>query len=210
MIFKGNNREWRKAHLISQLSLAAGYDFFIETGTFMGDTLMAVSPNFKQNWSVEAQNNFFELTSFRFSSGVRKNVKILEGESPEILPTIFSELDQRPEENKKSIIFLDAHFSGAIDGETASKHITHNSEKYGKCPLLQELDAISKHSIKDHLILIDDMRNLNPKIDDEGEWPTSLEIFISLKNINPDYKLIYVVELDMLIATTGQMNFKRI
>lgn len=209
MIYKGNSREWRKSHLIAQLALAADCDFFIETGTFLGDTLMAVSPCFKQNWSVEAQSDFFEAVSFRFSSGVRENVELLKGESPDVLQTVFSKLDQRPEKNKKSIIFLDAHFSGTIDGELSSKHVTHNSKKYGKCPLVNELDTISKHSTKDHLILIDDMRNLNPKTDAKDEWPTSLEIFTALKNINPDYQLVYAIELDMLIATTGRMNFKR-
>jgi len=207
IVYEGHHREWRKAHLISLIGQAIGCDFFIETGTFMGDTLMAVSPGFKQNWSVEAQNNFFKTASFRFSSGIRKNVEILEGESPDILPDIFSKLDQRPEKNKKSIIFLDAHFSGTIDGETALIHKTHNSEKYGKCPLLQELDVISKHSVKDHTILIDDVRNLS--LEGDVDWPTSQEIFTSLKGINPDYQFIHVVELDILIATTGQINFNK-
>ena len=212
MIYEGHHREWRKAHLISLIRQSVGCDFFIETGTFMGDTLMAVSPGFKQNWSVEAQNNFFETTSFRFSRLPFENVEILEGESPDVLPVIFSKLDQRPEKNKKSIIFLDAHFSGVIEGQgPGPKHKTHNSEKYGKCPLLQELDAISKHNIRDHIILIDDMRNLNLEDDIESDldWPTSTEIFISLKEINPDYQFIYVIELDILIATTEQMNFNK-
>ncbi len=198
VIYKGSNCAWRKCHIISQAVEAEKCHFFIETGTFLGDTLMAVSPNFKYNWSMEAQNHFFQLSSLRFAHPTRKNVTLLEGDSPDVLPNVFSELDVRPEDNKRSIIFFDAHFSGHIAGESDADHLSYKSKKYGECPLLQEIEAISNHSVDDHVIVIDDMRVLGSR-----GWPTSTELFEAILNINSNYKFIYFIEIDVIIATTN-------
>ena len=191
---KGVNSVYGKIFLISGLVEMSKINFFVETGTFLAETLMAVSPNFTYNWSVEAQKDCFKNCQVRTQEPIRKNIKLFLGESPEILPIILSELDDRPEVDKRCIFFLDAHFSGDVDTNSNNTK-THSSEKYGKCPLIQEIEEIGKHEEKNHLILIDDVRMMGTK-----GWPTIEETLESIKSINKKYSFRYCTDLDILIA----------
>jgi len=191
---KGVNSVYGKTFLISGLIETSKIKFFVETGTFLAETLMAVSPNFTYNWSVEAQENCFRNCQVRTQDPIRKNIKLFLGESPETLPIILSELNERPETDKRCIFFLDAHFSGAVDAN-ASDIKTHFSEQHGNCPLIQEIEEIGKHEEKNHLILIDDIRMMGT----EG-WPTIEETLESIKSINENYSFRYCTDLDILIA----------
>ncbi len=191
---KGTLSVYGKTFLISAIAEMTKFKFFVETGTFLGETLMSVSPSFTYNWSVEAQKDCFNTCIMRTQSPVRKNVKLFLGESPEILSVILSELDEREEVDKRCVFFLDAHFSGKID-PNASDLKTHLSEQHGNCPLIQEIEEIGKHKEKNHLILIDDVRMMGT----EG-WPTIEETLESIKSINQDYSFKYCVDLDILIA----------
>ncbi len=191
---KGLNSVYGKAFLISGLVEMSKIKFFIETGTFLAETLMAVSPNFTYNWSVEAQEDCFKNCQVRTQNPIRKNIKLFLGESPETLPIILSELNERPEADKRCMFFLDAHFSGTVDA-SASDLKTHLSEQHGNCPLTQEIKEIGKHEEKNHLILIDDVRMMGT----EG-WPTIEETLESIKDINQDYSFKYCTDLDILIA----------
>jgi hypothetical protein len=133
---------------------------------------------------------------------VRRNVKIFMGESPDMLPQIFKDLDShrssiftKRSKDNRSIIYLDAHYSGESNfgfGEEDSY-----SGKYGKCPLMQELDEISKHHIRDHTIMIDDIRCMGT----EG-WPTTNEVLEKLMSINENYDFFMERHSDTLIAVT--------
>ncbi len=183
-----------KIFLISSLAEMSKINFFVETGTFLAETLLTVSPNFTYNWSVEAQEDCFKHCQTRTRKPVRKNIKLFLGESPEILPTILSELDERPEADKRCMFFLDAHFSGEVDTSSINAK-TYSSEKYGHCPLIQEIEKIGKHEEKNHLILIDDVRMMGTK-----GWPTIEETLESVRSINKYYSFRYCIELDILIA----------
>lgn len=191
----GTHCVYGKAFLISSLPEISNIGFFVETGTYLAETLMSVSPNFLYNWSIEAQESCFQHSLIRTQHPVRKNVKLFHGESPEILPEILSEIDKRPESDKRCVFFLDAHFSGRINDAAESQANTHTSEIYGHCPLIQEIEEIGKHKEKNHMILIDDIRMMGTP-----GWPTIEKTLESLKSINQKYSFRYCTDLDILIA----------
>jgi hypothetical protein len=57
-----------------------------------------------------------------------------------------------------------------------------------RAPILEELDLIARHPRKDHVIMIDDMRQFNGR-DFEA---TREEIEAAVMDINPAYKITYI------------------
>lgn len=149
--------------------------YFIETGTYMGDGVQAaIDANFNKIISIELSEKYYIYSKNRFKDN--KNIEIYKGDSINILPTILKEITEN------CTFWLDGHFSG---GDTACG--------INAVPLKEELDIISKHVIKTHTIMIDDIRLLRTK---EKEWCnlnynlTDIENLIY--NINEKYKIIYI------------------
>ena len=95
----------------------------IETGTYLGDMIIAQLDNFNQIFSIELDFVLWRNAVKRLK--YYKKVKILQGDSSLILKDIMSEVKE------KAIFWLDGHYSG---GNTA------RSEK--DCPIIEELDSI--------------------------------------------------------------------
>jgi hypothetical protein len=80
-----------------------------------------------------------------------------------------------------------------VPGDSLDAH----SDK--ETPILRELEAISKHPIKTHTILIDDM-----SVYRSGHWAVSVDdIDVAVKAINRGYRYTYedgVEENDILVA----------
>jgi hypothetical protein len=154
---------------------------FIETGTWIGDTIQkALDIGFKEIKSIELSVDLFNKARQRFKNNI--NVSLYNGDSAEQMQNIIYDISD------KIVFWLDAHYSG---GETAlGKQI---------CPLYAELDVISKHKRNDHIILIDDIRDVH-----NGYMRVTLnELIQKLKLINPDYKIYYVdghTKNDILVA----------
>tara|TARA_B110000046_G_scaffold165860_1_gene182418 strand:- start:36 stop:368 length:333 start_codon:yes stop_codon:yes gene_type:complete len=101
-----------------------------------------------------------------------------------------------PELNEKTMFFLDAH----VDNSNI-----HNYKK--RCPLFEELSAISNLERKDHIILIDDLRIINVNFPwgetSYGNINFLEEIKTKILSINKDYKFSTLnghIENDVLIA----------
>lgn len=164
-------------------------NYLVESGTFMGNGIEdALNCGFKYVISYEVyyplyltcQNKFKNLT----------NVRIYNKSSTYLWDEI-KEIDE-------SITFwLDGHYSGSGTG--------HDGKTY--CPLMQELDAIARHPIKTHTILIDD-RRLLIKSDDPFLFNTTEDdVVAKLKTINPDYTIIYEdghIKDDVIVAVIKQ------
>jgi hypothetical protein len=158
-------------------------DLFIETGSYLGDGIQqALEAGYEKIISIELSDRYFKESTERFIS--EPKVTVVQGDSYKVLPVILNEV------NTKATFWLDGHHSC---GDTALGDYW--------APLMQELDAIKNHKIKDHTIMIDDMRcweNPNPVhgffVDD---------IHVKLKEINPDYQIDFLdgsVENDILVA----------
>ena len=99
-------------------------DYFIETGTYQGETVdIAVNNSFKNVYSMELSDVFYENCVKRFI--YNKNVKIFKGNSRYDLYKIISNI------NVPITFWLDSHWSGVPDV---------GCDKELLCPLLHELE----------------------------------------------------------------------
>jgi len=132
---------------------------FIETGTREGNTLAWARELGATCLSCESNPGIYENAARRFQGD--DGVMVYNLESPAFLERILDDLKDR------AVFWLDAH--GA-----------------GRSPLLDELSIIAKHQIKNHTILIDDVRLLR-----NGRWGVSLsEVVQALMVVNRSYFML--------------------
>lgn len=115
---------------------------FVETGTYLGDTLGYVANKGVQCTSIELSRELYESASKRFQS--HNNVRLLQGDSAQRLPELLKEI------NNPVLFWLDGHYSSGITASAGSH-----------TPVSAELHAILSHPVKKHIILIDDARCFN-------------------------------------------------
>lgn len=116
-----------------------GLKIFVETGTFLGDTVEAMRPHFDRIYSIELADKYYERAVRRFS-GV-SSVKLLQGDSGDRMPEVVGELDG------PTLFWLDGHYSG---GDTAKGDLA--------APVWAELKAIFGGMKHPFVVLIDDAR----------------------------------------------------
>lgn len=146
---------------------------FIETGTNTGlGVKEAISHGFKKIISIDIEERYIAAAREEFTSDKYPDVEFefVEGSSADVLGDIISNL------NEKITFFLDGHGCG-------------------KNPLGAELEAIKNHPIKDHTILVDDVRMLGHNHGYFGEFwgeDTRRDIIIkAVMEVNSDYKISY-------------------
>lgn len=157
-------------------------DVFIETGSLTGGGIaIALYSGFREIHSVEVNPDYYGACLKSF--GTNPKVHLYLGDSKEVLPNILKKI------NKQATFFLDSHVA----------HNTSLSKGENEVPLLSELEAIKKHPINTHTILIDDSR-LMGKTPQGNSSEVSLEwLFITkdviikrLLEINPEYLIEFI------------------
>lgn len=119
---------------------------FIETGTFLGDTVEYCKDLFDQVISIELSVELADKAKKRFLDD--NNVKIIQGDSGVVLKSLIDEI------NSPAIFWLDGHYSSEFFvGEEFIKTARANADT----PIEEELKAIFSSKIP-HIILIDDAR----------------------------------------------------
>jgi hypothetical protein len=95
------------------LSLKNKYDIecLIETGTYIGTTSSWAADNFKEVYSIESVEEYYNTA---YSKHIKKNLYFFLGNSVDILEKIIQKVT-----NKKCIFYLDAHWG---DGKTPTPH----------------------------------------------------------------------------------------
>lgn len=146
-------------------------NYFIETGTHSGRAvMMALELSIPHILSVEVWEKLYR--EFKEQLGENEAVQLYHGDSPDMLPEMLEDVKE------PAVIFLDAH--AAVDGK--------DREQYGKSPVLFELEAIAKHPVKNHIIMVDDIDDFDAGQYDDVKGPiTSTMIKDKIKEINPDY-----------------------
>jgi hypothetical protein len=142
---------------------------FIETGTWHGDGVQqAIDAGFKVIYSIELSLELYQRCCERFKDV--PFVSLIQGDSCIVLEDVISSIGD------PITFWLDGHFSG---GDTVMG-------KY-KSPIMQELDAIGRHPIKNHTILIDDLRDWY--IGNTGFNPDMIKD--KILSINPNYTFTF-------------------
>jgi hypothetical protein len=157
---------------------------FVETGTYMGDTVkMALEFGYEMIHSVELNDELYNRAVEMFADNPK--VKIWHGDSAEKLQEIVNEIGDKP-----ATFWLDAHASGPLVGG-----------KSGGSPVVDELKIIKSSPCKEHSIFIDDKRLFG-----SAEWSFVREedAMNVIRSINEDYKIVYLdghVKNDVICAT---------
>lgn len=152
-------------------------DIMIESGTYNGSFSDRVKTDYKHVHTIEIVDKFYQAAVKKFKND--DNVTCHRGNSPIVLRKILAQI------NEPVTFWLDAHYQGGSQPNDTKK------------PLLEELKAIAEHHIKDHVIMIDDVRLFHVY------GTTTQEIESILKKMNPDYTIEYhdgVQAKDVIVA----------
>lgn len=173
------------SHLnLDYLSKYGNGKVFIETGTYLGDTVkLAVDAGFDNIHSIELDESLYSDASIIFQDNTK--VRLWQGDSIDCLKEIFKILPDEP-----VTLWLDAHASGELLGG-----------KSGGSPVIDELNIILKHGRKDNTIFIDDKRLFGSE---EWSFVKEEDAIRLLKEINPNYNIHYLdghIPGDVICAT---------
>jgi hypothetical protein len=148
-----------KVRTIKLLNKKFSSKFFIETGTYLGDTTFDLRNLFQKLYTIELSNDLYKKAQVRFDK--YKKINVQNGDSAVVLKEILQQIN-----NNRILFWLDGHYS---EGITAKSELV--------TPILNELISIRDHEIKNginHIILIDDA-HLFTGIDDYPELNTFLD-----------------------------------
>lgn len=159
-------------------------DVFVETGTYIGETIDMVLATglYKKIYSVELNDDLFFAAQLKYEGN--EKVSLMHGDSIDKLKEIVEKLDE------PATFWLDAHASGHLVGG-----------KSGGSPVLDELDIIASSPIKTHTIIIDDCRLFGS---DEWSFVKKQDAVEKIMSINPKYYIHYLdghIRNDVLWAT---------
>jgi len=177
---------------------------FIETGTFIGTTIMGLYSNFSKLYTIEIDKKLSNFCSKRAESLNINNIEFINNNSKDGLRNLFN----TNASNNKTIFFLDGHYSG--DNGVPNNMLVHKKElgdsiyktsanepkwkknrvvvKTGKLldkdvPLYDELEVIDKYHKSECIIIIDDLRLFGREWH-HGDWSNINTDSIKKKFIN--------------------------
>jgi hypothetical protein len=180
--------EEKRAFLL-ETSRRFGREVFIETGTFLGDTVEYLKPYFRQIVSVELSEELADRARLRFESDA--NVRIVQGDSAIALVSILDEL------REPALFWLDGHYSHTCVVNGDELETAHGDTP---TPILRELTNIFSHGIRNHVVIIDDARLFS------GNWgyPTLREIETLATNSGWQWRTELVNDMILLIPLESE------
>lgn len=136
----------RSPHLLKQKTVReygekCGLRTLIETGTYYGEMVSAMRSRFDRIYSIEYDPELAARAKLEFSK--YPHIRIIQGDSQTALPELLKSVD------KPALFWLDAGYYG------------WSGEQGDKKRLGVELDAILRHKMNGHVILMDDAHGLN-------------------------------------------------
>lgn len=165
-----------------KLAATAGADTFIETGTFEGDTTKWAATKFKDVYTIELSEQFYN--AIKDDLIAKGNITPCLGDSRKVLPELLRDLPGNV------IFWLDGHYSG---GDTAGQE--------APCPLREELEAILARN-NDDIVLIDDARCCK-----EAEYPSIAEIYKLVRDLPQNKRFLQICD-DHIYIVPDQDRFR--
>ena len=180
------NHAYSSLYRINLEDEAKTHPYFFETGTNMGFGVKeAIKSGFKKIISIDIEERYYNLAKENFTEKKYPNTEFTFacGNSAEMTESLISSV------NERILFWLDGHGCG-------------------RNPLHGELEAIKNHKIKNHTILIDDVRMMgNRQKEWEFAWGPETrrdKIIESVMKINSNYKISYLnspnAQNDVLVA----------
>lgn len=114
------------------------YQYFVETGTYMGETIFAMEPFFEKLHTIEIKHEFYQKALTKYSGD---KISFHFGDSGVKIKSVCEQLD------KPTLFFLDGHWSAGNTGKGDKD-----------CPLYEELPNIMKYCNQKCIIIVDDIR----------------------------------------------------
>jgi hypothetical protein len=144
--WKLRGRPPRTPHLVKQRAVRDhsrrfGLRVLVETGTYHGEMVAAMCRDFDRIESVEFDPVLARRAALRFAA--EAHVRIHHGDSQQVIPEILKSIEQ------PALFWLDAGYYGWA-GRSGRKE-----------RLSEELDAILRHPVAGHVILMDDAHGLD-------------------------------------------------
>lgn len=167
-----NTYEYSPAHdVIKKLASKHNIAVFVETGTFIGNTLLGLKDSFERLFSIELDRGIYQLAKARLSNF--EHIQIFFGDSSKVLVEILRDL------KSPALFWLDAHYSSGV---TAKGDL--------QTPIMSELQAIFAHPNKGHCILIDDVKDFNGL----NDYPEVEKLLSFIRNEAGEFYEAYVME----------------
>jgi len=176
--------------LARELVSAGGLSAAVETGTYLGDSAIALRDLVPTVVSIELLDELYEKA--KRNVGNRDGIKLLKGYSPRVLSEIVDQL------SGPTLFWLDAH--GGTEG------VPDLDAEFSECPLMDELSAIAKFPLADRsCIIIDDARAFfGPMLQHTpSQWPTFSEVSDYLRTMGDRY--VTVLD-DVIIAVPSDLQ----
>ena len=126
-----------KQRTVQEFGRRFGLRMLVETGTYYGEMVAGLKNDFARIVSIEFDPKLAEMARRRFKNS--RHVEILEGSSEVMVRQVLKSL------NEAALFWLDAgYFIWAGEHKSTDR-------------LMEELDAILRHPVRNHVVLIDDV-----------------------------------------------------
>jgi hypothetical protein len=166
--------EYPMSSLAGGLSREGDIDVFVETGTYVGNSVAWASANFRLVFTIELNSEYQAIAKERHAA--LTNVTFVLGDSATELAAICGQL------SGPALFWLDAHAGGGSFGD---KEI---------CPLIEEIEIILRSRF-DHCLIIDDARAFlapPPPPFDYNLWPTLDQVVASVARHRANYHTVAI------------------
>jgi len=174
-----------KREIIDSYRRKFNINCFIETGTFLGDTVDFFKDKFQTVYSIELSDDLAQRAKQRFND--QPNVKIIQGNSGEVLKSLIRGF------TRPGLFWLDGHYSSEFFFND-EYIVTAKGAK--NTPIEQELDILLE-SGQMHVILIDDARLFN----DTNDYPSIKKIKQKILEKNSKYSVSISKDIIRIVPT---------